>query len=482
MTLPARAAAVRGDDFQYTLGWYHACHALTDPGVTKVSVEDADAGSFDDIAVLREDGHHLYRQAKNSNYGNVPVSETWLLDATGNGKSPLQHYYDSWMSLRHIGSPTFELVTTRSVDPRDPLLKMRDINTRLLTPKAAKGSSRTDVGKARKRWARALGVTEAALLEFLAEFHIVTTDNETAWRAQTKPLMKLAGLRHDDAAVRVGVDIVREWVKTGAGPRSPAQIRRDAGAAGLLAQDGRVVLAVHAIDHPSSPHLPTVKLDWVDRFDGDDPRSRRVLRQTNGWAELSRELDDAERTLGEYGVRRVLVEGAMRLAVSFAVGTTFAETRHWTLEVDQRGAPWSSGDGPAQDGDDATLLGEPQLLGFPASDVAVAVALTHDITDDVRTFVTAQGIAATVVSVTTKAGPGHDGLRDGAHARHWARSARELVRAQIRLLRVPPERVHLFLACPGGAALLLGHDWNLMPSTLVYEHTGNSYVPAFLVS
>ena len=105
--LPARAAAVRGDDFQYTLGWFHACQALLDPNIISVSIEDADARSFDDIAVLRQDGRHLYRQAKNSNYGNVPLSEDWLLGSTGKGKPPLQHYYDSWTAVSAGSTPAW---------------------------------------------------------------------------------------------------------------------------------------------------------------------------------------------------------------------------------------------------------------------------------------------------------------------------------------------------------------------------------------
>jgi hypothetical protein len=32
MILPPRAAAVRGDDYQYAVGWVAACEALVTPG------------------------------------------------------------------------------------------------------------------------------------------------------------------------------------------------------------------------------------------------------------------------------------------------------------------------------------------------------------------------------------------------------------------------------------------------------------------
>ena len=483
MNLPARAAAVRGDDFQYTLGWFHACQALAQAGATvSVSVEDAGAGSFDDVVVRRSNGRHLYQQAKNSNYSDVVISEAWLLTATGNGKSPLRHYFDSWTTLRHDGRPEFQLITSRGLDHTDPLLKLRDIGTELLLPKAAAAGPRTDAGKASVRWAKALGITRDELLAFLADFRIVTTGNESSWREQAKAQMRLAGLRFNDEAVQTGVDIVREWVKQGLGPRTLAQIREDVGARDLLAREGQVILAIHAIDRPTSANQPTVTLDWVDRFDGDSDRNRRVLRDPTGWADLSRELAGAERTLREYGIHRLLVEGAMRLGVWFAVGAAFPETRRWQLEADQRGETWSTERAPEQDSHGAVPLGNPVHLDAGTSNVAVVVALTLDSRDDVVEFVRERGLAATVLTVTSQNGPGRDSIQDGAHARNWARSARELIRAQLRELDPRPQHIHLFLAAPAGAALLLGHDWNLLPTTLVYEHTGSSYAPSMTVA
>lgn len=480
MSLPARAAAVRGDDFQYTLGWHAACQAITEPGVISVHVEDPGAGSYDDIVTRRHDGKHQYRQAKNSNYSDVAIDEKWLLEAIGNGRSPLAHFYASWKQLRSDGSSTFELLANRGIDLKDPLLKLRDRNTNLLLPKAAEVTARSDAGKALMRWADALGISRDELLEFLSEFQIVATDNEARWRSHTQPLMRLAGLRSDDQAVRVGVDIVREWVKNGVGPRTPAQIRREAAAAGLLAQDGRVVLAVNAIDEPGSDKVPTVRLHWVERFDGDTPRQRRLLRDADGWADLTAELTAAEKTLADFGVRRVLVEGAMRLPLWFAVGAALPDTRRWELEVDQRGVRWSSRFGKAKASDAAQLLGVTPC-DDESTDKAVVVSLTHDATDEVVTYVREHHFARSVVTVAAMDGPGPTSVRDGLHARTWARSARELIRTQLDEQTPRPSKLHLFLAAPAGAALLLGHDWNLMPDTVVYEHTDPVYAPTLLV-
>ena len=58
-----------------------------------------------------------------------------------------------------------------------------------------------------------------------------------------------------------------------------------------------------------------------------------------------------------------------------------------------------------------------------------------------------------------------------------------IVTAALLLVSARPgtDKVHLFLAGPGGFALLLGHRWNRVRPTFVYEHlgTGRGYTPAY---
>ncbi len=49
-----------------------------------------------------------------------------------------------------------------------------------------------------------------------------------------------------------------------------------------------------------------------------------------------------------------------------------------------------------------------------------------------------------------------------------------------RGLRHP--RIHLFIAGPAGGALVLGHQWNLLPPTVVYEHISHDYAPTFTIT
>lgn len=483
MALPARAAAVRGDDYQYAVAWHAACRALTEPGVESVSVEDAGAGSFDDVVLRKLDGRHEFIQVKNSNYGSVVITKEWLLTPVKKGgKAPLCHFYESWQQLRGEGV-TFRLITSRAIDERDPILSLRDVSSGLLMPKIGEAGPRSAAGRARVEWAEALDIDEGELLDFLSEVQFLTEGNEESWRQRTKPLMRQAGLRSDDAAVTLGINLVREWVKRGAGPRIPGDIRREAAEAQLLAQDETLVLAVHAIDRPGSPRVPTLALDWVDRFDGDTARSRRVLQDPNGWSELTSELTAAEVTLASFGVPRLHIDSAMRLSAGFAVGATFQETRRWTLALDQHGTTWTTSHSAGRVEDSARLLVPTESLAVDApGEVAVVVSLTHDATDDVRAYVVESQLASTLVAIGPSGEIGRDSVRDGEHASTWARSARDLLRAELRRVSPTARRLHLFLSGPLGAGVFLGHDWNLLPETVVYEHVGDaSYAATFTI-
>jgi hypothetical protein len=67
------------------------------------------------------------------------------------------------------------------------------------------------------------------------------------------------------------------------------------------------------------------------------------------------------------------------------------------------------------------------------------------------------------------------------HAVALAQAIRNQVRQLADASRTP--RLHLVLACPAGLALLLGHRWNRVPTTQLYEDLGLGarYTPAFLL-
>ena len=483
MTPSARAAAVRGDNYQYAAAWGHACAALNDAGIATISVEDAGAGYFDDVAMRRTDDRpDQFFQVKSSNSGDIVVDDEWLTTpARAQGQSPMQHFHQTWKKLATAGRP-FELtlLTNRGFDGTHPLLgPFRDnYSARIRVDELRAAGPRTKAGRARAAWAAHLGISEGELLDFLAVVRWEQAGPEETLRENAKPQMRLAGLRDDDEAVEIGIAIIREMVMTGAGPQTPDDLRRAVDAKNLLVTSAQLILAVHAIDRPTARDVAQVTVDWVDRFPDDDPWRRFQATDPADWTgRFPDDLARARTSLEAYRARRVLVTGAMRLAAHFAVGYEFADVRRWVLAVDQRGAMWTTDTLPAP-GVTVRLLSEETIE--QGEDLAVGIALANDLTEDVCAYVKDEGLPVkAVLTLGPEDKPGVATVASNAWLTAWARSARDVVRQASR----DAGRIHLFMSAPASAALMLGHQWNTVrPPTTVYEFDRQAYFPTFQLS
>lgn len=75
--------------------------------------------------------------------------------------------------------------------------------------------------------------------------------------------------------------------------------------------------------------------------------------------------------------------------------------------------------------------------------------------------------------------PGYTVAPDANWMAGWARAAREHDRRIAQSIASP--RIHLFMSAPAPAVLMLGHQWNLMTPTTLYEFTKSSYAPTMIV-
>ncbi|MXW27298.1 MAG: hypothetical protein F4Z80_00100 [Chloroflexi bacterium] len=247
MSLTPQAAFVRGSDYHHAIAWYWACRMLSAPDrIASVSVEDSSGGAFDDIVVRGYGGHHIFIQAKSSNFGDVIVGDEFLLQKGAGGSSPLMRFFESFKRLREIEpGETFalELWTNRGFDHDHPLLgKLLDLkHDRINVEKLSDAGPSTSIGKKRTNWADHLEISADELAAFLGVVRWKRAGSEFDLREDAKPLMELAGLRADDNAVTAGIAIVRSWVSDGAGAQSAADVGRSAQSAGLVPEFTEVV-------------------------------------------------------------------------------------------------------------------------------------------------------------------------------------------------------------------------------------------------
>ncbi|MEE8601310.1 SAVED domain-containing protein [Euzebya tangerina] len=479
MTLPSRAAAIRGDDYQHAIGWYWACQMLQDPDIGSVTIEDPEGGAFDDILIRRRTGLDTYIQAKSSNYGNTIVDAAWLLTPKSDkSRSPLQRFHDTYLRLTADQRlVSLELWTNRGFDHDNPLLgQLLDRkHDKVDTARMLGVSSRTKIGKERDAWAQHLGITKDELAAFLNQFSWKQTGSELDWHKHAKPLMQLAGLRDDDEALTIGVNVVRDWVSNGIGTRTVDDLRAEVANRNLLALTGTLLLAVDGIDHDPTPTPPNLRLDFVDLHEGDDSFSRKLLKDPADWDRVVRPaFTDAARTLASYRVRRVHIAGALRLPMWFAAGRSFPEVKKWIVSMDQVDEQWSTDTIPEDIA--PRELARKDITGD--TDVALAVALTGDPTTQVEDYLRSSGLPVGRMIVLGPHGkPSATAVPSPGWAMGWSRGARDIVRGEAQA--ADNAHIHLFMLCPAGIAMMLGHQWNVMPATTIYEFSEGKYSPTF---
>ena len=475
----ASGARIQGDDYQHLYAWWQALRLLTPrTDVTQIEVEALSAGNVDDVVVRRTSGPDEYTQVKYSVDASKPVSSEWFTTrGPGPGsKSPLERFMASWHLLKSKGTvPDLLLFTNRVLDPTDPVLKLRCGTTGTLGQRLATERPRSAARKAVAQWVNHTGVTEPELLELLCRLGLKT--DQGPWSDLVNVAsdrMGYAGLRTADTDVEIGVAVIRAMVKSGKRTLNRDDLRAEIERRGLGGDNSYSTLVVEAIDRAPWSDAGQVRLDWVDLFAGDEPRARRQLRDPENWnRRLRPELVAAAKALKATGNDRVMVRGYMRLAPWFMCGVELPDTRQHQVACKQKGQLWSSEIAPA-----AFELADTVVDLSQGPDLAVGLSVTNAITADVVSYCKQVNLpAARYVDLSPQGGVGPLSLPNAAAAVGWARAARDEIRAAVRDSRA--RRVHLFMSAPAGAALLLGHIWNRVGTTVVYEDLSPGYASTF---
>jgi len=475
-------ARIAGDRYQWLVAWQACLTVLrdadtgaTNPAVS-VGVEVDDAGNVDDVVTRRRRPPHSYKQVKYAVDSRSPVNGGYLTAASRTGgPSILQKIATAFRQITRGGDPAeLAIITNRAPDPADPLISGRDARTRLLLPRASQGGPGSARGKARAAWARAAGLTETELLELLAVLDFDLARDRMHLEETVKLTIFAAGLRSDDLALAAGADWVAEQVVAGRRDLDLDAIQHAVSSRALRAGPARTIVSIATLSPDRLAGQAAYALDWVDRFDGPDAYAKRHPKAPATWQQLQADIEDIPNRLG--AASHVAITGSLRLAPAFTVGAALRMVTGTDIAVMQRGTPWPS-DAPY------TTPIAPTSTEYhigQGADLAIVIEVATAITADVQTFLKDQHIpAARLVVLRPPGGPRDNAIAGPEQACALAVGLRDAARLAAR----GHSRVHLFLAAPMGLALLLGHRWNRVALTTVYEDlSALGYEVAFTVS
>lgn len=454
-----------GDDYQHLVTLNDVLRAIRGNGIRAVTVEADDAGNVDDIVLHDDNGPCHFTQVKHAVDAQTPVSAEYLLKPTRKGqRSLLQRFYDSWVQLRGSATPKMVLVTDRGIDPNDDVFKKLDRRHSRLVPDFGDKS----LDEPRATWSTHLGVDEGELLEFLGCLYFKTGREMGDERELVQVQLASLGLANDQRAIDSAMAFVREWVQ-----ERDRTMTVDEMAQALTDRIGRQadprgLLVVEAIDEHPDTDAADISLRFVELYDGDDRYSRVRLQDDALWNEVVwPQLQDAAATFKGRGLREIVVDGPMRLAMWFGAGCALRGVEGFQVSMNQNGQIWSSaeyGTAPEVEVDVVEISDDPR--------VAVVVSVAMDVAEGAMEHAKSIGVGRAVL-VAPAAGARNGLVQDGPTATALAEAIRNAVRGE---LTAEDTEVHLYLATPSGLALLLGNRWNRVRPTVLYEYVTDGYV------
>ncbi|GAB3430160.1 SAVED domain-containing protein [Actinophytocola sediminis] len=274
-------------------------------------------------------------------------------------------------------------------------------------------------------------------------------------------MVRAAGLRDNGEADRTVRNWMRGQLAQGHTVIDRAAIEDAVAKLDLMDSQPRAVLSIATLKPDLMAERADYALDWVDRFEGDSAYLKRRPRAPSTWVEFQVDIEAIPANLPT-GRSEVLVTGSLRQATAFAVGGALRMVTGRDIAVNQRGELWSSNA-------HFDVLMTPSLAEHcieKGDELAVAISVAADPVLDVLAFIGDAGLPVDrLVSVSPVTGIRDNAIPDAGTAAAFAQGCRDAVRMACRR----NTRIHLFLAGPMGLALLLGHRWNRLRPTVVYE-------------
>jgi hypothetical protein len=430
-------------------------------------VEESGVGNGDDVVLHRLHPPNTYIQVKYAVDHRTAVNLAYL-----DQQDILRRMVRAHSMLTADGTPVeMRLVTNRTIDPSDVLLRDRDGRDGRLLPRAAQGSAQSERGRARAAWAAAASVDEPVLLAFLEQFHLDIAYDLDRLRRDVSLLMTANGLRSDPVATDLGADWVSRQVIAGNRRLSIAEVRSAVATLDLRVGSPWTTISIATIKHDMVAHQAAVAIDWVDRVGGDTEWDRIAPEPPATWDDLAADIRTLPENLG--GRKRILVSGHMRQATGFLVGSELRRVMGYEIGIRQGDQLWTSAERT-----EPCALTVTETATEAGSGTAIIVNVATDAADDVISWITrTDTTVGRILTLTPESGTGPHSVSAPGDANSLAVAIRNLAR---RHSRTGP--LHLFLIGPLGLAVLLGHHWNRLTATHVYEHLGGAdYIHAFIV-
>jgi hypothetical protein len=483
-------ARQQGDDYQARWFWLQACALLDDfPKVERVVHEDDALKSFDDVAVYYRSGYTNNRgmplnadfyQVKFHVTSNGAMTGESFCDPTFIGAtkvSLLQRMKNAYDLCRNTGiHHRLFLYTPWVIHPDATLATVHSLRDGSIRWDAlATGGDRSKCGKLRKLWRDHLGLqSDDELRQLLANILIKqgpTLDDlerNLNWRLEAKGLKPV----EEHCLIHPYDELTRKMLASNMNELTTRSLLD------LCEQEG---LLVRTPTRPVNSMSLGIRsfLRWAEDLQNQTQfmiclshhfEGRKIINPDD-W---NTGITDSIRCFMQQHIAR---GGSYRLhldthsSIAFLAGHFLPEKMGINVEVVHHSGGgvdfWNFANGQRTSSDSLEFVEE--TCHHEGTEWALAIGLTHDITNDVMHYIgESLPFVGHVVLVLPAGGPSSSSVRDGAHAEYLASQLIHYVRTRGANIGVE-NRVHVFSAAPNGFTFCLGRKMHLFHRWTLYE-------------
>lgn len=493
------AARLSGDDYQHLYAWHYTLELLmAKHNVRRVTIENAMAGSMDDVTVEHEAGTAApdeFHQVKyHVDQRDVYSTDYMITPANPGETSLLGKFWRSWRLLRAQDpdrSIELWLVSNWTWDPNDKLRPMIDGRDNSIKDEFLTATARTNLGKLRAKWQDALQADHEDFAAFIRTLRFrLGFDCTQELEKRIVERMEHLHLRHDTAALLIATGIVRTWVKQGKQELTREDVERTLREHDLYLpqEDDRcVTIYLTTIKAQKFDIPPDHVIDWRDHFSGDPNKKGHQLKDPAQWNEvLYPELQALEAQVNdETECRFVRARGLARLSAWFAFGFSFSEVARYTIEVDQIGNFWRTDAAPSPEFQvvpvDPDHLPDGEVLDGEGDTVAVGISVSGPLDDDVRGYLSGRTEkVASLLLLRPEKELGRECFQSAGDVTAFADQVKTITRDFVK--RWKARRLLLFYFGPLSGACFLGHRLNAVCQEVqIMEDQQPGYSPSFVL-
>lgn len=496
----------QGDDYQARWFWLRACDLLDDfSNVERVTYEDAELKSFDDVAVYYRTGYtdknmvpinaEFYQVKFHVTSAGALTAESLCDPAFINAKTysllqRIKNAYDHCYANRI--NHRLVLYTPWSIHPDNHLASIHSMSDgRILWDKLMDGGDHSKSGKLRKQWREHLGLSnDDELRMILTNVHIKQGPTLDDLARNLNYRLEAKGLKpvEENCLIHPYDELTRKML---------AASKIELTAKSLLAICKREGLLVNTPIKPLNIISLGIRsfLRWAEDMQNQTQSmiclshhfEERDIKNTDDW---NTEIPNA---LCVFIKQNIVRGGSYQLhldthsSIAFLAGHLIPEKMGVNVEIVQhsgRGiSSWNFTKDQIPSSGYLELIEE--ICHHGATEFALAIGVTHNIKNDVIHYIKESLPTVGFLALALPdAGPSSTSVINGAHADSLANQIVQYMRSK-DIGMTAEKRVHIFSAAPNGFIFCLGRKMQSIPYWTLYEYDFSSgkigaYSPSIL--